>query len=292
MGKAGTAADIFTWAVTVAYAASGQPPFGTGTSDVILYRIVHAVPDITAVPDGLRPLVEAALAKEPGDRPTAPQLLSQLTQSTAARSAAGASVGYGNPTQTILAQTWHPSAPGSAVPPPHPTVPPPDTAPPVGDRSSRRRTALLPVVLTLAFLLAAGGTAVGFALAGGSGGTHGPRAPARRRPGRAAHPSHHARHHDDAAHRPGHHDPGYHRPDHHDPGYHRSDYHRPDHHCPDYHCPGHHRPGHHARHHDDAAHHDPDHHGDGHHDPDQHGRIAACGPGGRQLHRRRPYVRA
>ena len=65
MGKAGTAADIFTWAVTVAYAASGQSPFGTGASDVILYRIVHAAPDITAVPPGLRPLVEAALAKEP-----------------------------------------------------------------------------------------------------------------------------------------------------------------------------------------------------------------------------------
>jgi eukaryotic-like serine/threonine-protein kinase len=173
-GKAGTAADIFTWAVTVAYAASGQPPFGTGAADTILYRIVHGAPDITAVPPGLRPLVEAALAKEPRDRPTAPQLLSQLTQSTAARSAAGSSVGYGNPTQTILAQTWHPSVPGTAVPPPDPTVPPPGTEPPVGHRSSRRRTALLPVVLTLAFLLAAGGTAVGFALAAGSGGTHGP----------------------------------------------------------------------------------------------------------------------
>ena len=219
MGKAGTAADIFTWAVTVAYAASGQSPFGTGAPDVILYRIVHVAPDITAVPAGLRPLVEAALAKEPRDRPTAPQLLSQLTQPTVARP----SVGDGNLTQTILAQTWHPSAPGPAVPPPHPTGPAPhptgpaphptgpaphptgpaphptgpaphptgpaphptgpaphptgpapSTAAPAGHRSSRRRTALLPVVLTLAFLLAAGGTAVGFALAGGSGGAHGP----------------------------------------------------------------------------------------------------------------------
>ena len=170
MGKAGTAADIFTWAVTVVYAAGGQPPFGTGTSDVILYRIVHVAPDLTAVPPGLRPLVEAALAKEPRDRPTAPQLLSQLTQSTVARP----SVGDGNLTQTILAQTWHPSAPGATVPPPHPTVPAPATAPPSGHRSSRRRTALLPVVLTLAFLLAAGGTAVGLALARGSGGGHGP----------------------------------------------------------------------------------------------------------------------
>ncbi len=174
IGKAGTAADIFTWAVTVAYAASGQPPFGTGASDTNLYRIMHAEPDITAVPPGLHPLVEAALVKEPGDRPTAPQLLSQLTQSTAAQSLAVPSVGDGNLTQTILAQTWHPSATRAAAAAPHPTVPPPGTAPPVGHRSPRRRRALLPVVLTLAFLLAAGGTAVGFALAGGSGGNHGP----------------------------------------------------------------------------------------------------------------------
>ena len=167
MGKAGTAADIFTWAVTIAYAASGHSPFGTGASDVILYRIMHAAPDITAVPPGLRPLVEAALVKEPRDRPTAPQLLNQLTQ-TAARPAAG----FDNPTQTILAQTWHPSAPRQA--PPGATVPPPTpSTPPPGRRPSRRRTVLLPVVLSLAFVLAAGGTAVAFALAGNSTGTHG-----------------------------------------------------------------------------------------------------------------------
>jgi eukaryotic-like serine/threonine-protein kinase len=165
MGKAGTAADIFTWAVTVAYAASGKSPFGTGASDAILYRIMHAAPDITAVPPGLRPLVEAALAKEPQARPTAPQLLSQLTQ-TAARP----SVGYGNATQTILAQTWHPSATRPAGPPSGPTGPAPGIAPP--PQSPRRRKILLPVVLALAFLLAAGGTAVGLALAGQSG-THG-----------------------------------------------------------------------------------------------------------------------
>ena len=151
-GRAGTAADIFTWAVTVAFAASGQSPFGTGASDAILYRIVHGVPDLTAVPPGLRPLVEAALAKEPQARPTAPQLLSQLTQSAAR---------YDNPAQTVLAQTWHPSATGPMGAAPGPTGP---RGP--GPKPSRRRTALLPVVLTLAFVLAAGGTALGLSLAG------------------------------------------------------------------------------------------------------------------------------
>ena len=178
MGKAGTAADVFTWAVTVAYAASGQSPFGTGTSDVMLYRIMHATPDISAVPPGLRPPVEAALAKEPRDRPTASKVLSQLTHTTAQPV-----VGYGNLTQTILAQTWHPSAPGPTGPtgrtsstgrtsPRGPVAPPPGTAPGPGPRPSRRRKILLPVALTLAFALTATGTAVGLALAGRSDGTH------------------------------------------------------------------------------------------------------------------------
>src|SRR5258707_1157330 len=34
-GQAGQPADVFAWALTVAYAASGQPPFGTGTPDAI-----------------------------------------------------------------------------------------------------------------------------------------------------------------------------------------------------------------------------------------------------------------
>ena len=68
-GQAGPAADIFAWAVTVAYAASGQPPFGTGPTDAVVYRILHAQPDIAAVPAALRPVVEAALAKDPRTGP-------------------------------------------------------------------------------------------------------------------------------------------------------------------------------------------------------------------------------
>ncbi|HEY2269970.1 MAG TPA: serine/threonine-protein kinase, partial [Streptosporangiaceae bacterium] len=91
-GRAGTAADIFTWAVTVAYAASGQSPFGSGTSESMLYRIVHEAPDITAVPPRLRPLVQAALSKDPQTRPTAPQLLAELTRGAAAPTGAQAAL--------------------------------------------------------------------------------------------------------------------------------------------------------------------------------------------------------
>ncbi len=99
-GRAGQAADIFAWAVTVAYAASGQPPFGTGESLAIVYRILHGSPDIAAVPPALQALVMSALAKDPEQRPTARELLDVLTDPAARED---------RPAQVVLAYTW-PSA--------------------------------------------------------------------------------------------------------------------------------------------------------------------------------------
>jgi serine/threonine protein kinase len=104
-GRPGPAADIFVWGVTVAYAATGQSPFGAGDTHAILYRVLHEDPDIAAVPGPLRPLVAAALAKDPASRPTAQQLLDRLT-STSVRSPHVQDA----PTQTILAQTWQQSS--------------------------------------------------------------------------------------------------------------------------------------------------------------------------------------
>jgi hypothetical protein len=110
-GRPGPAADIFVWGVTVAYAATGQSPFGTGDTNAVLYRVLHADPDIGAVPDSLRPPVAAALAKAPEHRPTARQLLDQLTG--AMRPARV----QDSPTQTILSQTWTQGRPPPGPPP-------------------------------------------------------------------------------------------------------------------------------------------------------------------------------
>src|SRR3984957_3956608 len=110
MGQAVTASDIFSWAVTIAYAASGAAPFGTGVSAAVFYRIMNTEPDIAAVPDSLRPWVEAALAKEPQNRPSADHLVRELTNSSTQPVG-----GYDAPTQTVLAQTWRP---GAGRPPP------------------------------------------------------------------------------------------------------------------------------------------------------------------------------
>jgi len=106
IGRAGQAADVFVWGVTVAYAATGQPPFGTGETHAVLYRVMHSDPDISAVPQPLRPLVAAALDKAPERRPTARELLDQLT-GTAMRSQPVPD----SLTETVLAKTWQRTRP-------------------------------------------------------------------------------------------------------------------------------------------------------------------------------------
>jgi serine/threonine protein kinase len=106
MGRPGQAADIFAWGLVIGFAASGRPPYGTGPTDVILYRIMHGTPDISSVPGSLRPLVEAALARDPAARPTANALVRRLAGE-------GQGPGY-TPTQVVLARTWLLAAPSNA----------------------------------------------------------------------------------------------------------------------------------------------------------------------------------
>ncbi|KAB8172765.1 protein kinase [Streptomyces sp. 3MP-14] len=65
----GPATDVFSFGAVLAFAAGGRPPFpGSGVAQ-LLYRVVHEPPELDAVPEALRPLVAACLAKRPDDRP-------------------------------------------------------------------------------------------------------------------------------------------------------------------------------------------------------------------------------
>ncbi|MFI7699945.1 serine/threonine-protein kinase [Nonomuraea sp. NPDC049480] len=77
-GPAMPASDVFAWGCLVAFAASGHHPFGGGEADVLTRRILFDPPRLEGVPAMLRPAVEAALAKDPADRPTAADLLRAL----------------------------------------------------------------------------------------------------------------------------------------------------------------------------------------------------------------------
>jgi serine/threonine protein kinase len=82
------ATDVFAFGATLAYAATADSPFGQGSSEVMLYRVVHEEPDLAGVPDALAPLVYACLAKDPEERPSTVQLSERLSE-IAAREARG-----------------------------------------------------------------------------------------------------------------------------------------------------------------------------------------------------------
>ncbi|WP_443059221.1 protein kinase domain-containing protein [Streptomyces sp. NBC_00435] len=82
------ATDVFSLGATLAYAATADSPFGHGSSEVMLYRVVHEEPHLLGVPDALAPLVRACLAKDPEERPSTLQLSMRLKE-IAAREAHG-----------------------------------------------------------------------------------------------------------------------------------------------------------------------------------------------------------
>ena len=74
------ACDIFCLGSVLAFAATGLPPFGAAGSGVHaqMFRIVQEPPDLDPVPEGLRDLVAACLAKEPAARPSLAEVRAML----------------------------------------------------------------------------------------------------------------------------------------------------------------------------------------------------------------------
>ncbi|REK85944.1 serine/threonine protein kinase [Streptomyces inhibens] len=86
------ATDIFALGATLAYACTADSPFGQGSSEVMLYRVVHEEAQLAGVPDALAPLLASCLAKDPADRPSTLSLSLRLKE-IAAREAHGLSGG-------------------------------------------------------------------------------------------------------------------------------------------------------------------------------------------------------
>ncbi|MFG2005884.1 serine/threonine protein kinase [Spirillospora sp. NPDC048911] len=72
------ASDVFSWGAVVAFAATGRPPFGSMTGPEVFYRLVHEPPDLTGLSGSLAAVVELAMDKRPGRRPTARDLIDVL----------------------------------------------------------------------------------------------------------------------------------------------------------------------------------------------------------------------
>ncbi|MER7672644.1 serine/threonine-protein kinase [Kitasatospora sp. NPDC096128] len=72
------ACDLFSLGRVLCHAAGGAPYGHGGDPQVLLYRILHTEPDLSEVPEALRPLVAACLSRRPEDRPTPAQLVERL----------------------------------------------------------------------------------------------------------------------------------------------------------------------------------------------------------------------
>jgi serine/threonine protein kinase len=150
--EVGPPSDIFSLGAVLAFAVTGAGPFGSGSTPALVYRVVHSPAQLDRLPAELRPLIERCLAKDPGQRPTAADLLAGRVQPAAGWLPEAV-------TRTFLA------VPALTAPlaPREETGQPPRRENQPARRRPRNRWRLMAATVVIAGLLGAGATA-GFAL--------------------------------------------------------------------------------------------------------------------------------
>ncbi|MFZ3472552.1 serine/threonine-protein kinase [Streptomyces sp. 4.24] len=82
-GTVTPATDVFALGQIAAFAAIGASVFGDGPSHAVLYRIVHEDPDLSALPEELRPVVTRCLSRDPAARPTLTEVIALCHEAAA-----------------------------------------------------------------------------------------------------------------------------------------------------------------------------------------------------------------
>ena len=90
--EVGAPSDIFSLGAVLAFAATGEAPFGSGSAPTLAYRAVYREVNLDRVPAEVRGLIQRCLAKDPGQRPTARDL--EFAASTGAIPADAARAGH------------------------------------------------------------------------------------------------------------------------------------------------------------------------------------------------------
>ncbi|TDC94596.1 serine/threonine-protein kinase [Actinomadura sp. 7K507] len=72
------ASDVFAWAGTMVYAATGRPPFGHEHPGAVMHAILTRAPDLDGVPMAFHGLLGRCLDKDPEARPAAKELVGCL----------------------------------------------------------------------------------------------------------------------------------------------------------------------------------------------------------------------
>ncbi|MGP3935723.1 protein kinase domain-containing protein [Nonomuraea sp. KM88] len=125
------AADVFAWGGVIAFAGTGRLPFGGGAPGEVLYRIMQDGPRLEGLEEGIRGIVERALAKDPRLRPGAQALLSELVGGTRLAAAT-----------EVVERTWTGTVPTGLRPTPVPGTR--VLEPPSGPQPSDGRSLLRP----------------------------------------------------------------------------------------------------------------------------------------------------
>ena len=72
------ASDMFSWALTMVFAALGRPLFGDSTIAAMAITLRRQEIDLSGIGEPLRSIIASCLADRPGSRPTARQVLNSL----------------------------------------------------------------------------------------------------------------------------------------------------------------------------------------------------------------------
>ncbi|ROQ97336.1 serine/threonine protein kinase [Streptomyces sp. 2132.2] len=177
-GETTAATDVFALGQTAAFAALGEPLYGDGPSVSVLFRIVHSEPDLSRLPESVRPLIARCLAADPDDRATPAEVVAWCRQRLGGDADAGGGPAVwrevAGPEPVVPAPVPHPTSvhtraldPQPSRPPhsPQPSQPspmawqPPATTPltPEEQRRRRRRAALIVgAVVTVSAVLLTG----------------------------------------------------------------------------------------------------------------------------------------
>ncbi|MFI6596477.1 protein kinase [Nonomuraea sp. NPDC050536] len=166
--QVGPAADLFSWASTMVYSASGRAPFGSDTMPAVINRVLNHPPDLGVLDGPLRDVVASCLSKDPAQRPTAEQVIMRLLQHPISSSgsgmlAQGAAAAQMAPPPS-RPQAGHPYAAAPAMPPhtqpphqgwpqPHPQYGQPTTHP---VRPKSRAPIIIGITVAVALALVAG----------------------------------------------------------------------------------------------------------------------------------------
>ncbi|MET9777329.1 serine/threonine-protein kinase [Streptomyces sp. NPDC006367] len=118
--ETGPAADIFALGATLAYAATGRLPFGSGDPAGIHYRAVYEPADLAGVEQELAALIDLCMAKNPADRPTPAEVIERC----GVRSALVEDAHYAGLLSLVEAVPRRPEGDTGGVVPPGPETPP------------------------------------------------------------------------------------------------------------------------------------------------------------------------